>query len=107
MMTRRTCAAIIAGVAILCAHPARAQQSVIVGGIVVSGATDQSLPYSTVSIAGGAQRFTGRDGSFNFDLAPGQYSIRVRQLGYAPLDTTIRVAPGVNLRALVFKLQPV
>ena len=99
-------AAIVATLAIG-SSAALAQQPVIVGGIVVSAATEQSLPYSTVSITGGAQRFTGADGSFNFDLAPGQYSFRVRQLGYAPLDTTIRVASGVSLRALVFKLQPV
>jgi hypothetical protein len=105
-MMRYRLAAILACIT-LGSSAARAQQPVIVGGIVVSSATDQSLPYSTVSITGGAQRFTGADGSFNFDLAPGQYSFRVRQLGYAPLDTTIRVAPGASLRALVFKLQPV
>src|SRR5881398_1888135 len=96
---------LIAACTALATSTVLAQQPVIVGGIVVSAATDQSLPYSTVSIAGGAQRFTGADGSFNFDLVPGQYSFRVRQLGYAPLDTAIRVAPGVNMRAIVFKLQ--
>jgi hypothetical protein len=93
--------------AISIATPALAQQTVVVGGIVVSAGADQSLPYSTVSVAGGVQRFTGADGSFSFALAPGQYSLRVRQLGFAPLDTTITVASGANLRALLFRLQPV
>jgi len=86
---------------------AGAQQNVLVGGIVASAASEQSLPYSTVSIVGGLQRFTGADGSFTFSLPPGRYSFRVRQLGFAPLDTTIAVSAGANLRALVFKLQPV
>ena len=95
------CAAFIA------APAARAQQTVIVGGIVVSAASEQSLPYSTVSAGAGMQRFTGADGSFTFELAPGKYSFRVRQLGFSPLDTAITVAAGANLRAMLFKLRPV
>jgi Carboxypeptidase regulatory-like domain len=83
-----------------------AQQTAIVGGVVVSATSGEVLPYSTVSIVGGAQRFTAADGSFSFALAPGQYSFRIRQLGYAPLDTLIPVNPGANLRALTFALKP-
>src|SRR5438094_8416488 len=86
--------------------PAAAQQTVIVGGTVVSASTGQSLPFSTVSIVGGAQRFTSLGGSFSFALTPGQYSFRIRQLGFAPLDTTVAVNPGANLRSLSFALKP-
>src|SRR5437868_1818587 len=97
----------VAACVALCAASAHAQQTVIVGGIVVAAGTEQSLPYSTVSTGTGTQRFTGADGSFAFELSPGKYSFRVRQLGFSPLDTTITVVAGANLRALVFKLQPV
>lgn len=82
------------------------EQTVLVSGIVASE-TGQGLPYSTVSITGGVQRFTSADGSFSFMLPPGKFAFRVRQLGFAPLDTAITVSAGADLRTLVFKLQPV
>jgi hypothetical protein len=98
---------LVAGcIALIAAAPAAAQQTVIVGGTVISASTGQSLSFSTVSIVGGAQRFTSSGGSFSFALPPGQYSFRIRQLGYAPLDTTIAVNPGANLRSLTFALKP-
>ena len=89
------------------ASAVRAQQTVIVTGTVVSAVTGEALPYSTVGIGGGAQRFSGADGRFSFDLAPGEYSLRVRQLGFSPLDTVIRVGRGADIRGLVFRLQPI
>ena len=97
----------IAGcVALAAAAPASAQQTVIVSGTVISASTEQGLPYSTVSIVGGSQRFTSSGGAFSFALPPGTYSFRIRQLGYAPLDTLIPVNPGANLRAMTFALKP-
>ena len=107
MTTKALCRLITAALMVGAPAVAAAQQTVIVGGIVVSALSQQSLPYSTVSIGAGVQRFTGADGSFTFELSPGKYSFRVRQLGYSPLDTTITVVAGANLRAIVFKLQPV
>ncbi len=97
----------VASVTITVSVAGAQQQNVLVSGIVASAATGQSLPYSTVSIAGVLQRFTSADGSFNFALPPGKYSYRVRQLGFSPLDTTIVVSPAANLRAMVFRLQPI
>src|SRR5438132_7602277 len=97
------CAAIFAATALPCA----AQQAVVVGGVVVSSATGQSLPYATVSVENGAERFTGEDGSFSLSLASGQHRLRIKQLGFSPLDTVIAVNPGANLRALSFALKPV
>ena len=98
---------VVAALALSAARGANAQQTIIVSGTVVSAATGQGLPYSTVAVSGAAQRFSGANGGFVFDLAPGQYSFRIRQLGYSPLDTVVRVAPNANLRSLVFTLQPV
>lgn len=100
-------ASILMAMGVVIAARGSAQQSVIVAGTVVSATTGQVLPYSTVSISGRVQRFSGADGSFAFDLAPGRYAIRVRQLGYSPLDTVVSVTPGANLRGFIFTLQPV
>ena len=97
----------LAALAGISGRPASAQQGILVGGVVVSSATGQSLPYSAVSVSNGIQRFTGADGSFSLALTPGTYSIRIRQLGYAPLDTAIAVNRTADFHALNFALKPV
>jgi hypothetical protein len=82
-------------------------QQVVVGGVVMSSTTDQSLPYATISVDGAAQRFTNDDGSFSLSLLPGDHRLRIKQLGYAPLDTLISVRPGLDLHALTFAMKPV
>jgi hypothetical protein len=104
---RRSIFASVALAACLAASSAHAQQTVVVAGIVISDVAGQGLPFSTVSIAGGPQRFTGADGSFAFELRPGTYSLRVRQLGFSPLDTVVTVSAGENLRGLLFTLRPI
>jgi hypothetical protein len=86
---------------------AQAQQNMFVSGTVVSAVSNEGLAYSTISISGGMQRFSGSDGFFSFQLSPGRYSFRVRQLGYSPLDTVVTVPATEDVRALVFALQPV
>ena len=60
-------------------------------GKVEAQATGSPLPYSTVSIDQiGRERFTDGTGTFKYFLVlPGKYRIRIRQLGYMPVDTTI------------------
>lgn len=63
-------------------------------GTVVAGGTGMPLPYSAVTIDPiRRERFTDQKGVFTYyGLPAGAYRIRVRQLGYTPLDTTIRVS---------------
>lgn len=62
-------------------------------GTVVADGTGMPLPYSTVTIDPiGRERFTDQTGAFTYYGVPaGSYRVRVRQLGYIPLDTTIRI----------------
>jgi hypothetical protein len=67
-------------------------------GTVKAEATGQPLPYSTVTIDPiGLERFTGQDGVFVlYAVPPGKYKVRVRQLGYVPLDTMLTVSADKN-----------
>ncbi len=60
-------------------------------GKVEAQATGSPLPYSTVSVDEiGREKFTDAGGTFTyFAVPPGKYRIRIRQLGYLPMDTTI------------------
>ncbi|MEO5579165.1 MAG: carboxypeptidase regulatory-like domain-containing protein [Gemmatimonadaceae bacterium] len=72
--------------------PTSASGATLAGTVVADG-TGMPLPYSTVSIDQiGRERFTDQVGAFVYHGIPaGTYRIRVRQLGYTPLDTTIRI----------------
>ena len=96
---------LLALAALLAPVAASAQQRSVVTGTVFSAVSGDGLPYSTISVDG-AQRFSGADGSFALELPAGRHSIRVRQLGYAPLDTTLIVG-AADLRGVAFALQPV
>jgi len=76
--------------------PAVAKGSFTLSGKVIAEATGEPLPYSTVIIeAIGKERFTDQTGTFvYFAVPPGKYRIRIRQLGYNPLDTTLRLDQG-------------
>ena len=76
-----------------------------VTGVVVSP-TGTPLPYSTVLIVEtGAQRFTDEAGAFVIgNLAPGNYHVRVKQLGFTAQDTAIVV--GASRQQLRVTLQP-
>lgn len=66
-------------------------------GVVVADGTGFPLPYSTVTVdAIGRERFTDQTGSFvYFAVPPGSYRVRIRQLGYTPVDTTVMVRAGI------------
>ena len=74
------------------------QAGVTVTGVVVADGTGFPLPYSTVTIESiGRERFTDQAGTFvYFAVPPGSYRVRIRQLGYTPVDTTLIVRPGIG-----------
>src|SRR3954470_7978624 len=63
-------------------------------GTVVSAESGEPLGFSIVTLAATQARlFTDSAGTFSIsDLRPGIYLLSVRQIAYAPLDTTIVVA---------------
>jgi len=69
-----------------------------VSGTVMAEATHQPLPYSTVVFDPiGLERFTDRGGSFTYFAVPaGKYRVKIRQLGYTPLDTTLVVSAATT-----------
>lgn len=77
--------------------PSSTSGSTMKGSVVADG-TGSPLPYSTVTVDPiGGERFTDQQGAFVYFAVPaGTYRVRIRQLGYIPLDTTIRIAPRVS-----------
>ncbi|HUQ18983.1 MAG TPA: carboxypeptidase regulatory-like domain-containing protein [Gemmatimonadaceae bacterium] len=73
------------------AVPTTASGTFTLEGSVVSGAMGQPIPYTTILIEPiGRERFTDQSGRFvYFSVAPGKYRIRIRQVGYSPIDTTM------------------
>lgn len=76
-------------------------------GTVRAEATGSPLPYTTVTIEEmGRERFTDESGTFRYyALAPGKYRVRVRQVGYVPVDTTLQLSASNS--DLVFTLEKV
>lgn len=83
-----------------------AQGGTLITGTVV-GTNGTPLPYSTVSLEGlTAKKLTNPEGRFSFRVdSAGDYRLRVRQLGFAPVDTVVRFE-GKPLQ-LTLVLQPV
>lgn len=84
-----------------------AQNSALITGTVTGGIGGQPLPYSTVSLEGVTQRrLTSAEGRFSFKVdSAGKYRLRIRHLGFAPLDSVIAFK-GSNL-SLTLVLRPV
>ena len=84
-----------------------AQSSGLITGIVIGSVGERPLPYSTVSLEGVTQRrLTSPEGRFSFKVdSAGSYRLRIRQLGFAPLDTVIAFN-GTTLQ-LTLTLRPV
>jgi hypothetical protein len=98
--TLRT-ACLIGLAAAVAAHAARAQSigtdsTGAIVGIVVTKEGGVPLGYSTVSIAAlSRERFTNADGRFTLaDLPAGPLQLRVRHLGYSPVDLSVVVHSG-------------
>lgn len=84
-----------------------AQNTGLITGTVMGSIGQQPLPYSTVSLEGVTQkRLTSPEGRFSFKVdSAGNYRLRIRQLGFAPLDTIIAF-DGTTLQ-LTLVLRPV
>ena len=74
--------------------PLRAQDRATVRGAVVAAETGERIPYALVVLEPRfSQRFADDAGAFVFlDVAPGEYHLLVRQVGFRPFDTTLTVA---------------
>jgi hypothetical protein len=72
-------------------------QTGAVTGVIVARATGEPLPYGIVTLEGRSRSMFANDsGRFAFrELQPGQYVIRVKRLGFTPVDVVVAVLPGV------------
>ena len=64
--------------------------------LVTSRDDGQALPYGTIAIQPlGITRFTDESGHLTVrHLAPGQYNLQAREIGFAPTDTVVTVRAG-------------
>ena len=88
--------------------PQTAAGGVTLTGTVVADGTGFPLPYSTITVeAIGRERFTDQTGTFTYyAVQPGSYRVRIRQLGYTPVDTTIAVRGGMGKVEFVMSKVP-
>jgi len=93
------------------AGPAAAQGSAdVIRGIVRSGGV--RIPYAVVELnVQRGKQFSDDSGAFRFgNVPPGYYHVRVRQVGYRPLDSVVAKVEGtpmvmaINLEPLVIEL---
>ena len=68
----------------------------VLAGQVLDAEANAPLPFAGVSIVGqNIERLSDDAGRFRFtDLAPGTMRLRVRRVGYAPLDTPLVIRPN-------------
>jgi Carboxypeptidase regulatory-like domain len=76
-------------------------------GVIVGRDDGLPVPYGTVLIVEtGEERFTTARGEFRIaGLVPGTYTVRARQIGYAPKDTTVQIAPGPAITTVSIPLR--
>ncbi|MEO8192611.1 MAG: carboxypeptidase regulatory-like domain-containing protein [Gemmatimonadales bacterium] len=82
--------------------PGQSAETVAPGAVTITGqivgeGTGLPIPYSTVRLQPiGRERFADRSGAFvYYSVAPGEYQVQVRMLGYLPVDTTINVVANI------------
>ncbi len=76
--------------------PTDADSSGVISGSLVDQDNGEAVPYATVALLGtDRSRFVNAYGHFRLArLTPRRYVVRARQIGYAPLDTTVDVGPA-------------
>ena len=81
--------------------------SATVSGYVTDAATGEALPGAAVLVAGRPELSvsTNTYGFYSLRLPAGDLPLQVRYLGYAPLDTLLRLPQGGTLRAAL-RLRP-
>jgi hypothetical protein len=84
--------------ALLVPAAARAQDAGTIRGVVVARDGDVPLSYGVIAIpALAVERFTDAAGRFTLrDVPAGRHVLRVKRLGFQPLDTTVIVAAGAT-----------
>ena len=105
--TSRTILPVLALAALAAWRPLAAQEpgargTGIVRGVVQAGA-GEPVPYAVVAMPPRfPQRFTDESGAFTFGrVPPGTYRLQARQVGYAPVDTTLVVAANQTVTVTV------
>jgi hypothetical protein len=105
---------LIGGLILLSPFEVVAQGSALITGTVVGSIGREPLAYSTVSLEGiSERRLTSPEGRFSFKVdSAGEYHLRIRQLGFAPLDTVIKfdgtiLRLNLVLRPVAFRLADV
>jgi hypothetical protein len=91
--------------------PVRADSSGVLTGVLIGREDGQPVPYGTVLVVEASEeRFTDASGAFRIGgIAPGRYTVRARQIGYAPRDTIVEIvpAPAVTSLSIVLARLPV
>jgi hypothetical protein len=79
----------------------------VISGDVTVAHEGRPLSYATIIIEpGGHRRFADAGGAFYVgDLAPGPYHVRIRQIGFAPADTTVTVDAAHPIQRLRMTLR--
>jgi hypothetical protein len=81
-------------------------QTVEVRGTVVSTETQEPVPTPLVTVLGGRAMLGAPDGTFRLsNVSPGALRLRIEQIGFAALDTTVTAAAGAPLE-LRLALEP-
>jgi hypothetical protein len=88
------------------APPPGAVPTYTFSGLVRAEATGFPLPYTAVLVEPlGRERFTDQGGWFrHFAVPAGKYKVRLRQLGYIPVDTTITISSNFDYAFFLVKV---
>lgn len=90
---------------ILSAH---VPDDVHLSGFVRNGATREVVRHADVTLDGGLlQQESNTDGFYFFRLTTGRHRVRVRAIGYTPLDTTLDVTGNLELDLTLTPRPPV
>ncbi len=83
-----------------------ADSSAVLAGTLVDADADHPIPYGTVALLGTDwAAFADANGAFRLGGFPaGTYIVRARQIGYAPMDTTIVIAPAPAITTVTFRM---
>jgi hypothetical protein len=102
------CIAIAAG-AIPSRLRAQSDSSGIFAGALINARDGQPIPFGTIVLVNTKQEsFADARGNFRLrSLHPGVYTVRARQIGFSPKDTTITIAPGSLVTGVTLGLTPV
>lgn len=87
--------------------PGQSDSSGVITGQLVDRENGRPIPYATVVVLEtGRARFADDTGHFAIPRLPaGQYHVRGRQIGFAPVDTVVDLQPGTIPVPVTFRLR--